>query len=295
MTSNAIEVNGLSKSFGNTAVLDGLELSVPSGTIFALLGPNGAGKTTLIHILSTLTAPDKGWARVAGFDVVRERNEVKRSISLTGQFAAVDEVLTGAENLRMMCRLSGLTAAEARARTAELLKQFDLEAVADKRAKTYSGGTRRRLDLAISLTTIRPVLFLDEPTTGLDTISRRALWEIILRLKRQGITIFLTTQYLEEADELADTIAVIHGGRIVARGTAEELKARVGGEVIELRNGRDELLRSIPTSGSIADLRQVLGDLAQAYPSDTRISIRKPSMDDVFVALTTAQPLEVPV
>lgn len=295
MTSNAIEVNGLSKSFGNMAVLDGLELSVPSGTIFALLGPNGAGKTTLIHILSTLTAPDKGWARVAGFDVVRERNEVKRSISLTGQFAAVDEVLTGAENLRMMCRLSGLTAAEARARTAELLKQFDLEAVADKRAKTYSGGTRRRLDLAISLTTIRPVLFLDEPTTGLDTISRRALWEIILHLKRQGITIFLTTQYLEEADELADTIAVIHGGRIVARGTAEELKARVGGEVIELRNGRDELLRSIPTSGSIADLRQVLGDLAQAYPSDTRISIRKPSMDDVFVALTTAQPLEVPV
>lgn len=295
MTSNAIEVNGLSKSFGNTAVLDSLELSVPSGTIFALLGPNGAGKTTLIHILSTLTAPDKGWARVAGFDVVRERNEVKRSISLTGQFAAVDEVLTGAENLRMMCRLSGLTAAEARVRTAELLKQFDLEAVADKRAKTYSGGTRRRLDLAISLTTIRPVLFLDEPTTGLDTISRRALWEIILHLKRQGITIFLTTQYLEEADELADTIAVIHGGRIVARGTAEELKARVGGEVIELRNGRDELLRSIPTSGSIADLRQVLGDLAQAYPSDTRISIRKPSMDDVFVALTTAQPLEVPV
>lgn len=295
MTSNAIEVNGLSKSFGNTRVLDSLELSVPSGTIFALLGPNGAGKTTLIHILSTLTAPDKGWARVAGFDVVRERNEVKRSISLTGQFAAVDEVLTGAENLRMMCRLSGLTAAEARARTAELLKQFDLEAVADKRAKAYSGGTRRRLDLAISLTTIRPVLFLDEPTTGLDTISRRALWEIILRLKRQGITIFLTTQYLEEADELADTIAVIHGGRIVARGTAEELKARVGGEVIELRNGRDELLRSIPTSGSIADLRQALGDLAQAYPSDTRISIRKPSMDDVFVALTAAQPLEVPV
>lgn len=286
MATHAIEVRGLRKSYKDKAVLKELNLSVQTGTIFALLGPNGAGKTTLIRILSTLASPDAGRASVAGYDVVREKNKVKRSISLTGQFAAVDEVLTGEENIRMMCRLTGCTAAEAKARTTELLKQFQLEEAAGKRAGTYSGGMRRRLDLALSLVANRPVLFLDEPTTGLDTISRRALWEMILKLKQQGITILLTTQYLEEADELADRIAVIHGGRIVAEGTAEELKSRVGGEVIELRDGKDELIRSIPTSGGLADIRLAMNELAAQYPADTRIAIRKPSMDDAFLALT---------
>jgi ABC-2 type transport system ATP-binding protein len=286
MATNAIEVRGLRKAYKDKAVLKDLNLTVPAGTIFALLGPNGAGKTTLIRILSTLASPDAGRASVAGYDVVREKKEVKRSISLTGQFAAVDEVLTGEENVRMMCRLSGCTALEARIRTTELLRQFNLEDAAGKRAKTYSGGMRRRLDLALSLVANRPVLFLDEPTTGLDTISRRALWEMIVKLKQQGITILLTTQYLEEADELADRIAVIHGGKIVAEGTSEELKSRIGGEVIELRNGKDELISSIPTTGGLADIKTVINEIAVQYPPDTRIDIRKPSMDDVFMALT---------
>ena len=292
MSAYAIEVRGLRKSFGQHAVLNGISLTVPRGTIFALLGPNGAGKTTLIHILSTLIGPDDGIARIEGHDVVMDPNTVRRSISLTGQFAAIDEVLTGRENLMMMCRLSGLSPAESRVRTAELLKGFELEDAAGKRAKTYSGGMRRRLDLAVSLVVNRPVLFLDEPTTGLDTVSRRALWDIILRLKRQGMTIFLTTQYLEEADQLADEIAVLSGGRIVATGTAEALKARVGGEVIELRNGADEVLRTIPTNGSVQDVRQSLNEVASLYPPDTRIVIRKPSMDDVFLAFTTQQQKE---
>lgn len=292
MIKHAIEVRGLRKSYKDKAVLKELNLSVPAGTIFALLGPNGAGKTTLIRILSTLASPDAGRASVAGYDVAQEKNGVKRSISLTGQFAAVDEVLTGEENVRMMCRLSGYTSSEARVRATELLKQFQLEDAAGKQAKTYSGGMRRRLDLALSLVANRPVLFLDEPTTGLDTISRRALWEMILKLKQQGITILLTTQYLEEADELADRIAVIHGGKIVAEGTSEELKSRVGGEVIELRNGKDELIRSVPTGGGLADIRLAMNELAAQYPPDTRIDIRKPSMDDVFLALTKAPETE---
>ncbi|WP_409345401.1 ATP-binding cassette domain-containing protein [Paenibacillus sp. MBLB4367] len=282
----AIEVRGLRKKFGSQVVLDGIDIAVPAGTIYALLGPNGAGKTTLINILSTLVAPDEGTARVAGFDVVTEKNKVKRSISLTGQFAAVDEMLKGEENLMMLCRLSGLTSAESRSRTDELLKHFDLTAAAKKLVKTYSGGMRRRLDLAISLVTSKPVLFLDEPTTGLDTISRRALWEIILQLKKQGITVLLTTQYLEEADQLADTIAVIAGGRVVATGTAEELKSRVGGEVIELYDENEVLIEAVSTNGSIHDIRQTLNALAHKVPVETRVSIRKPSMDDVFLALT---------
>jgi ABC-2 type transport system ATP-binding protein len=289
MSKFAIEVMGLRKKYGNQVVLDGIDLAVPAGTIFALLGPNGAGKTTLIHILSTLEAPEEGSVRVAGYDVVTEKNEVKRSISLTGQFAAVDEMLTGEENLRMICRLSGLTVGESGARTAELLKHFDLVAASGKRVKTYSGGMRRRLDLAISLVASRPVLFLDEPTTGLDTISRRALWDIILQLREQGITIFLTTQYLEEADQLADTIAVIADGHIVAAGTAEELKSRLGGEVLELRNAKEEVIQIVSTSGNIHDVRQSLNELAHTVPQETRVSIRKPSMEDVFVALTTKE------
>jgi ABC-2 type transport system ATP-binding protein len=293
MNKFAIEVNGLRKKFGSHVVLDGIDIAVPAGTVHALLGPNGAGKTTLIHILSTLVAADEGTVRVAGYDVAADKLKVKRSISLTGQFAAVDDALTAEENLRMICRLSGLTALESRVRTHELLQRFDLAGAADKRVKTYSGGMRRRLDLAISLVISRPVLFLDEPTTGLDTISRRALWEIILQLKELGITVFLTTQYLEEADQLADTIAVIADGRVVATGTPEELKARVGGEVIELYNEDDQVIEAFPTTGSIQHIRQTLNELIVKVPQETKVRIRKPSMDDVFLALTTKRLEEV--
>ncbi|WP_336787856.1 ATP-binding cassette domain-containing protein [Paenibacillus sp. MMO-177] len=287
MKSMAIEVSGLRKSFGKQTVLSGLDLSVPAGTVFALLGPNGAGKTTLIHILSTLIAPDGGKVLVGGCNVQTEQELVKQHISLTGQFAAVDEVLSAEENLRMIGRLSGLSSAQSRTRTEELLRAFDLAHAAKKRVKTYSGGMRRRLDLAISLVVDRPVIFLDEPTTGLDTVSRRALWDIISELASQGRTIFLTTQYLEEADQLADQIAVINGGRIVASGSAEQLKARVGGEVIELLNGHDEVIHTVPTTGSIHDISRTLNDLVHSVPPGTRVHIRRPSMDDVFVALTT--------
>lgn len=286
MTTHAIEVMGLRKRFGKQTVLDGIDLQVGKGTIFALLGPNGAGKTTLIHILSTLSEPDSGVARIEGYDVIADRKAVRGLITLTGQFAAVDEVLTGYENIMMMCRLSGLSADESRTRAAQLLKQFELEAAASKRVKSYSGGMRRRLDLAVSLVVSRPVIFLDEPTTGLDTVSRRSLWETILQLKGQGMTILLTTQYLEEADQLADEIAVLNHGRIVASGSAESLKARVGGEVIELRNSLDEVILSIPTAGTVQDVSQALNEIAGSCPPGTRISIRKPSMDDVFLALT---------
>jgi len=288
MNNNAIEVKGLRKTFGSQTVLHGLDLAVPAGSIYALLGPNGAGKTTLINILSTLVAPDEGSVRVAGFDVVKEKHHVKRSISLTGQFAAVDDVLTAEENLRMICRLSGLTKEQSHDRSQHLLRQFDLTAAANKRVKTFSGGMRRRLDLAISLVVNRSIVFLDEPTTGLDTISRRALWDIIQELSSEGITIFLTTQYLEEADQLADTIAVIHGGRVVASGTPTELKSRVGGEVIELINAKDQVIRTIPTFGDIQDVSRILHELSHTLPKDTQVSIRKPSLDDVFVTLTTS-------
>ncbi|MDI4646842.1 ATP-binding cassette domain-containing protein [Cohnella hashimotonis] len=282
----AIEVKDLRKSFGEQTVLGGVDIAVPEGQIYALLGPNGAGKTTLINILTTLVAADGGSARIAGYDVAAESGKVKQSISLTGQFAAVDEMLTAEENLRMMCRLSGMKSAEAKRRSSELLKQFDLAASARKRVKTYSGGMRRRVDLAISLVASRPVLFLDEPTTGLDTVSRRALWDIIERLKASGMTIFLTTQYLEEADQLADRIGVINGGRIVAEGTAAELKARIGGEVIELTNEREQWSRTIATTGSAQDIGRILSGLSPALPPDTQVTIRRPSMDDVFIALT---------
>ncbi|GLX66496.1 ATP-binding cassette domain-containing protein [Paenibacillus glycanilyticus] len=289
----AIEIAGLRKSFGKQTVLGGVDLTVPAGTVFALLGPNGAGKTTLIHILSTLIAPDEGMIRVGGYNVQTEQELVKQNISLTGQFAAVDEVLSAEENLRMIGRLSGLSAAHARVRAEELLSAFDLADAAKKRVKTYSGGMRRRLDLAISLVALRPVIFLDEPTTGLDTVSRRALWEIIKGLAKQGRTIFLTTQYLEEADQLADQIAVIHGGTIVAKGSAEQLKAKVGGEVIELLNDYDEVIHTIPTTGNIQDISRTLNDLVNSVPPGTKVNIRRPSMDDVFVALTTTVEKEV--
>ncbi|MFF1877732.1 ATP-binding cassette domain-containing protein [Leifsonia sp. NPDC058230] len=286
MTTAAIEVSGLHKSFGGQSVLDGIDLRVQAGTVFALLGPNGAGKTTLINILSTLVLPDAGTASVGGHDVVADSEGVKRSISLTGQSAAVDEVLTGEENLRMMARLSGYTAPAAKQRARELLEQFDLVEASRKRVKTYSGGMRRRLDLAISLVATPPVIFLDEPTTGLDARSRQTLWAMILDLAAQGITIFLTTQYLDEADLLADRIAVIDRGVVVAEGTAAELKARVGGEVVELRDANDEIVRELPTDGSVHGLRQAIDLLDASGLAGSSVSIRKPSMDDVFLALT---------
>ena len=243
-----IVARGVTKSFGRQEVLRGVDLDVRAGEIVGLLGPNGAGKTTLVYILSSLVAPDGGVASVAGFDVVRSPREVQRRISLTGQAAAVDGLLTGEENLRMMGRLSGLTRAESRARAAELLERFDLVDAARKPAASYSGGMRRRLDLALSLVATPPVVFLDEPTTGLDTRSRRELWDAIRALADDGAAVLLTTQYLEEADRLADRIALLDGGRIVATGTAAELKSRVGEE----------------------------------------LSLPAPTLDDVFLALTTS-------
>ncbi|MBS4175276.1 ATP-binding cassette domain-containing protein [Bacillus sp. FJAT-49736] len=283
----SIEVKNLQKKFGQQLVLDGIDLTVSKGEIFALLGPNGAGKTTIINILSTLVAPDGGSAYVAGYDVVRNKEEVQNAISLTGQFAAVDEMLTAEENLKMMGRLSGLSRVESQLRTKELLEYFDLIKVARNRVKTYSGGMRRRLDLAVSLVVHKPIIFLDEPTTGLDTRSRRALWDTILQLASEGVTVFLTTQYLEEADQLADTIAVISKGKIVAHGTPEEMKARIGNETIELRNEQDEIIHEIPTKGNVLEVKQILEELTSSIPQGTRVSIRKPSLDDVFISLTS--------
>ncbi|QNE34808.1 ATP-binding cassette domain-containing protein [Leifsonia shinshuensis] len=288
MTAPAIEVAGLRKSFGSQTVLDGVDLRVERGSVFALLGPNGAGKTTVINILSTLVVPDGGAAVVCGHDVVTDPEGVKESISLTGQSAAVDEVLTAEENLRMMARLSGFGRAEAAQRAAELIDGFDLRDAARKRVKTYSGGMRRRLDLALSLVATPPVIFLDEPTTGLDTRSRQALWGIIRELAAGGVTILLTTQYLEEADQLADRIAVLDHGRIVAEGTAVELKARVGGEVVELRDAADELVRELPTDGTVDGLRDAIDVLDRLGVPGASIAIRKPSLDDAFLALTGA-------
>ncbi|THG32883.1 ATP-binding cassette domain-containing protein [Naasia lichenicola] len=226
-----IEVEKLSKSFGRQEVLRGVDLTVEAGEIVGLLGPNGAGKTTLVNILSTLVLPDSGTARVAGFDVVTESDEVRRRISITGQSSAVDELLTADENLRMIGRLSGLSASSSRQRSAELLARFDLVDAARRRVASYSGGMRRRLDLALSLVVAKPVVFLDEPTTGLDTRSRRELWAAIRTLADDGAAVLLTTQYLEEADQLADRVALLDGGRVVASGTADDLKARIGDEL----------------------------------------------------------------
>lgn len=286
MTSFAIEISDLQKSFGEQIVLDGINLNIQTGSVFALLGPNGAGKTTLINILSTLVKPDKGIARVAGNNVETDVEAVKQSISLTGQSAAVDEVLTADENLRMMGRLSGLSVAASRKRATELLNYFDLTNAAHRRVKTFSGGMRRRLDLALSLVVSRSILFLDEPTTGLDTRSRQALWDIILKLAASGVTIFLTTQYLEEADQLADDIAVIADGRVVAQGSAEELKAQISGEMIELRDENDRIIQSFPTDGTVQDLRRILDEHVENVTNCTHVSIRRPSMDDVFLELT---------
>src|SRR5438094_5719796 len=230
----AVRVEGVTKSFGATAALAGVDLIVPEGTVFGLLGPNGAGKTTLVRVLATLLAPDAGRAEVFGRDVVRDAAAVRELIGLTGQFAAVDEILTGRENLRMFGRLFDLSPEESRKRAGELLERFDLADAGDRPVRTYSGGMRRRLDLASSLLTRPRIMFLDEPTTGLDPRSRNEIWGIVRELVREGTTLLLTTQYLEEADQLADRIAVIDHGRVIAQGTGSELKDRVGGQILEV-------------------------------------------------------------
>jgi ABC-2 type transport system ATP-binding protein len=295
---------GIRKSFGAKVVLDGVDLDVATGTIVAMLGPNGAGKTTLVRILATLIRPDAGHATVAGHDLLADPVAVKRSISLTGQYAAVDDMLTGEENLRMMARLLRLAPRAARARAAELLDEFGLLDAGARLVKTYSGGMRRRLDLAISMIARPQLLFLDEPTTGLDPRSREQLWGTVRRLADEGVTVLLTTQYLEEADQLADRITMLHEGRIVAQGTADQLKSSLGGEVVRLHFAdpggyqralgalrilrADQRLRTIDvgTDGSAASVHDLLGLLRTAGAPASRVSVDRPSLDDVFLSLT---------
>jgi ABC-2 type transport system ATP-binding protein len=304
MTNSAISATGLRKSFGDKLVLDGVDLDVPAGSVFALLGPNGAGKTTIVHILSTLMPADGGEATVGGADVARHPDGVRSVIGLTGQFAAVDGLLTGQENLLLMARLRHLGRRDGARRVAELLEVFELTDAAKQPLATYSGGMRRRLDLAMTLIGDPRIIFLDEPTTGLDPRSRRTMWDIIRRLVRDGVTVFLTTQYLGEADELADRIAVLDGGRIVAEGTPRELKRLVPGGRIRLRLPDREALQTaahtltgsspdeaelaldVPSEGGVPELRDVLDRLGAVGVDVTELSIHTPDLDDVFLALT---------
>lgn len=303
----AIKATGIRKSFGKLTVLDGIDLEVRRGTVQALLGPNGAGKTTTVRILSTLLNADGGTAIIEGHNVATQADKVRSKIGLTGQYAAVDEYLTGRENLRMMGRLYHLGKADCIRRAEELLEQFDLVDAADRATKTYSGGMRRRLDLAASLIAAPPVIFLDEPTTGLDPRSRLAMWDIIKGLVKQGSTILLTTQYLEEADLLADRIAVIDGGKVIAEGTADQLKEQVGKERIEftfatpaqyqkalavigsgktLQTEEDRLSMSIANDGGVKKLRSLLEKLETEKVPVESLSLHKPTLDDVFLHLT---------
>ena len=307
MTQLMIEARGLRKRFGATVALDGIDLEVPSGAILGVLGPNGAGKTTAVRILTTLTLPDGGAARVAGHDVVSEAQAVRRSIGVTAQDATLDELLSGRQNLVMIGRLSGLARAQARARAQELLDQFGLADAAERILKQYSGGMRRRLDLAAGLVTRPPVLFLDEPTTGLDPTSRVRMWDVIRELVADGVTLLLTTQYLDEADELADRIVVIDHGRVIAGGTAAELKAQTGGARLEVtlserHPGASQALApflSAPADVSHdgrrlrAPVRSISGlattvvrALDQAGITVDDVQVHQPSLDDVFFALT---------
>ncbi|HRY09841.1 MAG: ATP-binding cassette domain-containing protein [Actinobacteria bacterium] len=312
---NAIEAEGLVKVYparrGSTEVraLDGVDLQVPQGTVLGLLGPNGAGKTTTVRILTTLLRPDAGRATVAGYDVVTQSNEVRASIGLSGQYAAVDENLTGWENLYMFGRLYGMPKADAKMRANELLEQFTLADAGGRTIKTYSGGMRRRLDLAAALIGKPNLLFLDEPTTGLDPRSRLGMWDVIRGLVREGTTLLLTTQYLEEADELADTIAVVDTGKIIAQGTADELKAQVGGERIEvvvrdraMLPAARELLGSAAagevefdehtrrltaaSTGGAQQLVAIVQAMGDAGIEIDDITLRRPTLDDVFLTLT---------
>lgn len=302
----AISIKNLTKSFGKVKVLEGLNLEVKKGTILALLGPNGAGKTTTVRILSTLLKPDSGTAFVNGFNVETEEDKIRESIGLTGQYAAVDELLTGVENLEMMGRLYHLSKQDAKQRAKQLLEIFDLVEASTRAVKTYSGGMRRRLDLAASLIATPPIIFLDEPTTGLDPRSRLAMWEIIEKLVEAKATILLTTQYLEEADNLADKIAVLDNGKIIAEGTADELKAKVGKDRIELiiahggnfeeavkiidgqaisHNNKHRTI-SIATEQPVSDLRKILDLMEKANIQIESLSLHKPTLDDVFMSLT---------
>ncbi len=300
----AITVRGLRKSYGGTVVLDGIDLEVAEGTVFALLGPNGAGKTTTVHILSTLIPADAGEVLIAGHDLAREPDAVRAAISLTGQFSAVDKLLTGEENLQLMADLHHLPRPEGRQRVADLLERFDIVEAARKPALTYSGGMLRRLDLAMSLVGDPRIVFLDEPTAGLDPRSRRGMWQIIRELLAGGITIFLTTQYLEEADHLAGRIALLDEGRLVAEGTPNELKRLVpGGHVTlrfsdieqlsraaqalgESRRDDDALTVDVPSTGGVKTLRALLDQLDRSSVEVEDVAIHRADLDDVFLALT---------
>jgi ABC-2 type transport system ATP-binding protein len=300
----AITVTGLRRSFGDHVVLDGIDLNVPSGTVFSLLGANGAGKTTMVKILSTLIKADGGSAKVAGHDIAADPDAVRAAIGVTGQFSAVDNLLTGYENLILMADLHHLGRAAGRRRAAELLEQFDLVEAGKKTATTYSGGMRRRLDLAMTLVGSPRVIFLDEPTTGLDPRSRRGMWQIVRELVASGVTIFLTTQYLEEADQLADRIAVLDHGKIVAEGTPEELKRRIPGGHVRLKfadarelesaarvvgqasSDSDALALTVPHDGSLKSLKALLDRLDAGAIEVDSLSVDTPDLDDVFLALT---------
>ncbi|WP_406143812.1 ATP-binding cassette domain-containing protein [Streptomyces anulatus] len=306
MTHPAIAANGLRKSYGDKAVLDGIDLAVPAGTVFALLGPNGAGKTTVVKILSTLISPGagSGGIRVGGHDLADDPQAIRAAIGVTGQFSAVDGLITGEENMLLMADLHHLSRREGRRVAAELLERFDLADAAKKPASTYSGGMKRRLDIAMTLVGSPRIIFLDEPTTGLDPRSRHTMWGIIRDLVSDGVTVFLTTQYLEEADELADRIAVLNNGKIAAEGSAEELKRIVPGGHVKLRFTDPDAYRSaasalrevtrddealalrIPSDGSQRELRSILDQLESADIEADELTVHTPDLDDVFFALT---------
>ncbi|HEX5115267.1 MAG TPA: ATP-binding cassette domain-containing protein [Pseudonocardiaceae bacterium] len=313
MRTSAIAVSGLRKAYGDKVVLDGVDLDVRTGTVFSLLGPNGAGKTTTVNVLTTLMKADGGTARVAGHDVATETRAVREVIGVTGQFAAVDELLTGQENLQLMADLKRVGAGEGKRVVAELLARFDLTESAQKLVSTYSGGMRRKLDLAMTLVGNPRIIFLDEPTTGLDPRSRRTMWTIIRELVADGVTIFLTTQYLEEADQLADRIAVLDQGRVVAQGTPDELKRQIPGSHVRFRfadvpeldaaarvfaeSTRDDetLTLRVPSDGGTKSVRALLEKLDEYSIDAEEFSVHTPDLDDVFLSLTGHASAEVPV
>ncbi|MGD0239473.1 MAG: ATP-binding cassette domain-containing protein [Streptosporangiaceae bacterium] len=305
MRNSAIEASGLRKAYKDKAVLDGIDLDIETGTVFSLLGPNGAGKTTTVNVLTTLIKADSGTARVAGHDVAAETKAVRAAIGVTGQFAAVDELLTGQENLQLIADLKRLSRGEAKRVIADLLERFDLAESAGQLASTYSGGMRRKLDLAMTLVDRPEIIFLDEPTAGLDPRSRRTMWDIIRQLVADGVTIFLTTQYLEEADRLAGRIAVLDQGRLVAQGTPAELKRQIPGSHVRLqfagdleldaamrllpgstRDDEDDLILRVPSDGGVKSVRALLNSLDAHAVDVEEFSVRTPDLDDVFLALT---------